>query len=158
MKRRELREHLFKMVFIFAFTIEKDMEEQKALDLDGIDGLKEKDREYLMKRYDAVHDHIPEIDAALNRAAKGWKTSRFASSDLAILRVAVYEMLFDDDIPEKVAINEAIELAKIYGGDDSPSFVNGVLGQVSRIHKKAAEYAAEKAALNTDSGDVSEDQ
>jgi hydrogenase expression/formation protein HypD len=53
---------------------------------------------------------------------------------------------------------EAIELAKIYGGDDSPSFVNGVLGQVSRIHKKAAEYAAEKAALNTDSGDVSEEQ
>ena len=67
-------------------------------------------------------------------------------------------MLFDDDIPEKVAINEAIELAKIYGGDDSPSFGNGVLGQVSRIHKKAAEYAAEKAALNTDSGDVSEEQ
>ena len=51
-----------------------------------------------------------------------------------------------------------IRLPKIYGGDDSPSFVNGVLGQVSRIHKKAAEYAAEKAALNTDSGDVSEEQ
>ena len=142
------------MVFIFAFTIEKDMEEQKALYLDGIEGLRERDREYLLKRYDAVHDHIPEIDAALNRAAKGW----IASSDLAILRVAVYEMLFDDDIPEKVAINEAIELAKIYGGDDSPSFVNGVLGQVSRIHKKAAEYAAGKDTEDTASGDVSEEQ
>ena len=68
--------------------------------------------------------------------------------------VAVYEMLFDDDIPEKVAINEAIELAKIYGGDDSPSFVNGVLGQVSRIHRKAAEYAAGEAAGETDSRDT----
>ena len=156
--RRKLREHLFKMVFIFAFTVEKDMEEQKNLYLDGIDGLEEKDREYLMKRYDAVHDHIPEIDAALNRAAKGWKTSRFASCDLALLRVAVYEMLFDDDIPEKVAINEAIELAKIYGGDDSPSFVNGVLGQVSRIHRKAAEYAAKSNAEDSESGDVRKEQ
>ena len=142
MRRRELREHLFKMVFIFAFTIEKDMEEQKRLYLEGIENLKEKDREYLLLRYEAVHAHIPEIDAALNRAAKGWKTSRFANADLAILRVAVYEMLYDDDIPEKVAINEAIELAKIYGGDDSPSFVNGVLGQVSRISARAAEFAA----------------
>ena len=146
------------MVFIFAFTVEKDMEEQKTLYLDGIDGIEERDREYLMKRYDAVHDHIPEIDAALNRAAKGWKTSRFASCDLALLRVAVYEMLFDDDIPEKVAINEAIELAKKYGGDDSPSFVNGVLGQVSRIHKKAAEYAAKSNAEDSESGDVRKEQ
>ncbi len=158
MNRRKLREHLFKMVFIFAFTVEKDMEEQKTLYLDGIDGIEERDREYLMKRYDAVHDHIPEIDAALNRAAKGWKTSRFASCDLALLRVAVYEMLFDDDIPEKVAINEAIELAKKYGGDDSPSFVNGVLGQVSRIHKKAAEYAAKNNAEDSESGDVRKEQ
>ncbi len=52
--------------------------------------------------------------------------------DLAILRLAVYEMTWDDDIPTKVAINEAVELAKRFGGDDSPSFVNGVLGKVAR--------------------------
>ena len=131
MKRRELREHLFKMVFIFSFTPEKDMDEQIDLYLDGIENIRESDREYLRNRCCAVHEHIDEIDSLLDRTAKGWTTDRFASADLAILRVACYEMLFDDNIPEGVAINEAVEIAKIYGGDDSPSFINGILGNIS---------------------------
>ena len=75
--------------------------------------------------------HLPEIDALLNENAKGWKTGRMNKVDLTILRLAVYEMRYDGDIPEKVAINEAVELSKKFGGDDSPSFVNGVLAKLA---------------------------
>ena len=123
------------MVFIFSFTLEREMDEQIDLYLDGIEGIKEDEKAYLKKRYAKVHEHIAEIDAILDRTARGWSTDRFASADLAILRVACYEMLFDDDIPEGVAINEAVEIAKIYGGDDSPSFINGILGNISAANK-----------------------
>lgn len=67
----------------------------------------------------------------LNASAKGWKTSRMGRVDLTILRLAVYEMKFDEDIPEKVAINEAVELSKKFGGDESPAFINGVLAKIA---------------------------
>ncbi len=108
------------------------MPEQLALYLDSIEGLTEEDRAFLLQRYAEVHDRIPEIDRMLNDTARGWKTDRFASCDLAILRVACYELLFDDAIPEGVAINEAVELAKQYGGDESPSFINGILGEIAK--------------------------
>ncbi|MBR3069191.1 MAG: transcription antitermination factor NusB [Lachnospiraceae bacterium] len=132
MSRRKLRVHLFKMIFIFAFTLERDMPEQLSLYLDSIEGLSEEDRAYLLERYEKVHDKIPEIDRMLNDTARGWKTDRFASCDLAILRVACYELIFDEAIPEGVAINEAVELAKQFGGDESPSFINGILGEIAK--------------------------
>ena len=67
----------------------------------------------------------------MNKASKGWKTSRMGKVDLTILRLASYEVLFDEDVPGKVAINEAVELAKKFGGDESPAFINGVLGKVA---------------------------
>ena len=136
MTRSKMREHLFKMVFVYAFTLERDMPEQLEMYLDEIEGLSEKDREELLARYEGVHEHIPEIDRLLGSTAKGWKVDRFAKADLAILRVAVYEMFYDKDVPEGVAINEAVELAKLYGGDISPSFVNGILGELSKKAKK----------------------
>ncbi len=120
------------MIFIFAFTLERDMPEQLSLYLDSIEGLSEEDRAYLLERYEEVHDRIPEIDRMLNDTARGWKTDRFASCDLAILRVACYELIFDEAIPEGVAINEAVELAKQFGGDESPSFINGILGEIAK--------------------------
>lgn len=132
MSRRKLRVHLFKMIFILAFTLERDMPEQLSLYLDSIEGLSEEDRAYLLERYEKVHDKIPEIDRMLNDTARGWKTDRFASCDLAILRVACYELIFDEAIPEGVAINEAVELAKQFGGDESPSFINGILGEIAK--------------------------
>ena len=76
--------------------------------------------------------HVEEIDRLLNDVSKGWKTARMNKVDLTILRLAVYEMKWDDDVPEGVAINEAVELAKRFGGDSSSSFVNGVLGKVAK--------------------------
>lgn len=97
----------------------------------------EKDKKYIQNKYEAVVSRVPEIDRILNENAKGWKTSRMNKVDLTILRLAVYELKWDDEIPVGVAINEAVELAKRFGGDDSPAFVNGVLGRVAEQEQKA---------------------
>lgn len=91
--------------------------------------LKEEDSAYLQKRTEDMMDKIPQLDERLNEAAAGWKTRRMGKVELTILRLALYEMEYDDSIPQKVSINEAVELAKKFGGDDSPSFVNGILAK-----------------------------
>lgn len=72
---------------------------------------------------------MAELDALIDEKSTGWKTNRMAKVDLAIIRLAVYEIKFEDDIPTKVSINEAVELAKKYGADESAAFVNGVLAK-----------------------------
>ena len=73
---------------------------------------------------------IPEIDEKINEIAEGWRTRRMGKVELTILRLAVFEMKYDEEIPEKVAINEAVELAKKFGGDEAPAFVNGILAKL----------------------------
>mgnify|MGYP003178995432 FL=1 len=90
----------------------------------------EEDRKFISNRVDAIAEKIAEIDEAINKAAVKWTTDRMSKVDLTILRLAYYEMKIDEDIPEKVAVDQAIELAKKYGTDDSPSFVNGVLAKL----------------------------
>ena len=131
MTRSEIREHIFKMLFQIEFNDEADMPEHLQYYLDTLEDAKEKDREYMQKKYKAVNSHTEEIDKLLNGAAKGWKTTRMSKVDLTILRLAVYEMEWDEDVPEGVAINEAVELAKRFGGDSSASFINGVLGKLA---------------------------
>ena len=72
------------------------------------------------------------LDEKINAVAQGWKTNRMGRVDLCLIRLALYEILYDEQVPVKVAINEAVELAKIYGADDDHSYVNGVLGAISR--------------------------
>ena len=79
-----------------------------------------------------IEDKLPEIDKKIEELTVGWKKERIGKVELTILRLAIYEALYDDDVPAGVAINEAIELAKKYGGDDSPSFVNGILGKLTK--------------------------
>ena len=131
MNRRELRESIFQLLFMTEFNPSEEMGEQKELYLDGIENLQEKDQASIQDKFEKIRDKITEIDEILNQASKGWKTSRMGKVDLTILRLASYEVLFDEDVPAKVAINEAVELAKKFGGDDSPSFINGVLGKVA---------------------------
>lgn len=76
-------------------------------------------------------EKVEEIDAILNEKTTGWKTTRMNKIDLAILRLAVYEMKWDEEVPEKVAINEAVELAKKFSGEEGPAFVNGVLAKIA---------------------------
>lgn len=134
MKRRELREHVFQLLFRVEFNSSEEMDEQVSMYFDGVreeETLSEKDETYITEKYKKIVEKIPEIDEMLNASAKGWKTSRMGRVDLTILRLAVYEMKFDEDIPEKVAINEAVELSKKFGGDESPAFINGVLAKIA---------------------------
>lgn len=73
-----------------------------------------------------------EIDALISECASNWRLPRIAATDRNILRLAVYEMITENDIPDQVAINEAVEIAKRFAGDDSPSFINGVLDAVRK--------------------------
>ena len=131
MKRSESREHIFKMVFGLEFNTADEMPQQLELYFDQLEEAKEKDREYIQKKAQAVAEHSEEIDKLINEHTTGWKTTRMNKVDLTILRLAVYEMKWDDDVPVSVAINEAVELAKRFGGDESPSFINGVLARIA---------------------------
>ena len=131
MGRSELREHIFKMIFGLEFTEEEQIKKQLELYLDQLDEVSEKDRSYMLAKAKAIAEKVGEIDAMINENATGWKTTRMNKVDLSILRLAVYEMKFDDDVPVKVAINEAVELAKRFSGDEGPAFINGVLGKLA---------------------------
>ena len=129
MTRRELRENIFKMLFRVEFYEEEEMKEQLGLLDEEIEGISEEDLNYMNQKCSNIIANIAEIDEAINAAATGWKTTRMGKVDLSIIRLAVYEIKFEEDIPTKVSINEAVEIAKKYGTDDSASFVNGVLAK-----------------------------
>ena len=134
MKRSELREHIFRMIFGYEFNSDSEMPEQMQLyfeQLDEEDGVPtEAEVTYIRDKALNVILKTEEIDEMLNANTKGWKTSRMNKVDLSILRLAVYEMKWDDQVPEGVAIDQAVELAKKYSGDEGPSFINGVLAKL----------------------------
>ena len=130
MNRSELREHIFRMLFRIEFNREEEMKEQEDLYFELIGGVDEQDKTYILNKYRAIVEKKEEIDKFLNEYTTGWKTSRMNRVDLTILRLAVYEMKWDEEVPIGVAINEAVELAKKYGEDNSKIFVNGVLASV----------------------------
>ena len=129
MTRRELRENTFKMLFRREFFDAGEMPEQMKLFEKETPELKEVDLSYLQKKCEDILAHLEEIDAAINEASEGWKTSRMGKVDLTLIRLAVYEIRYEEEIPFKVSVNEAVELAKKYGTDDSASFVNGILAK-----------------------------
>lgn len=131
MKRSEAREHIFKMVFGLEFNAREEMPQQMQLYFEQLEQAGEKDKEYISRKAQAVADRREEIDELINTHTSGWKTTRMNKVDLTLLRLAVYEMKWDDDVPQSVAINEAVELAKRFGGEESPSFVNGVLARIA---------------------------
>ena len=133
MTRRELREEIFKLLFMVEFYSKEEMAEQvKSYFEDFPKEISEKDHAYIEEKYENICAVLPEIDEKIAGAAKGWKLERIGKSDLSILRLGVYEMLYDDDIPVGVAINEAVELAKSFGENESASFINGILGKLAR--------------------------
>lgn len=131
MTRKELREHIFKMVFQLAFNEPEDMSDHLKLYLEELVSAADKDKSYIQNKYEAVKEKVEEIDTILNETSAKWQTNRMNKVDLSILRLAVYEMKWDEDIPESVAINEAIELAKKFSSEEAPVFVNGVLAKIA---------------------------
>ena len=87
---------------------------------------------YIDDTFNGICDHLTEIDALINPALANWSMKRLNAVCLAILRVATYELKFNPDVPDRVAINEAIELAKEFGEEDSGSFVHGVLSAIAK--------------------------
>lgn len=136
MSRREIRERIFKLLFRVEFYRAEEMEEQKELFLEDLEDFPEeatqKDKQEVTEKYDAIVYRLPEIDAMIDEKAVGWSSRRMGKVDLAIIRLAVYEICFDEQIPTGVAINEAVELAKSYGQDGSAAFVNGVLAKFAK--------------------------
>ncbi len=83
-----------------------------------------------------VADQLEEVDGALSDSASNWSLDRMALVDLAILRLAAYELMYRSEIPARVTINEAIEIGKRFGAKETPSFVNGILDRIARQHRK----------------------
>lgn len=146
MTRRELREHCFKMLFCADFYPPEEMKEQldeyflaPIEDETTPEGKEEIlhqveldvfDRDYVRQKVEHMIEKKPELDVRIDEVAEGWKTKRMGRADLTILRLALYEIIYEEDVPERVAINEAVELAKKFGGDDSSAFINGILAKL----------------------------
>ena len=152
MSRKLAREIAFKIVFSNNFqfedveinNVEEAEETRKAQLLENIisdknseedtknvnDDISAEDKKYITEVTKGVAEKINELDEKIKPYLKGWTMDRFGKTDLAILRLAVYEIFYRDDIPYKVSINEAVELAKSFCDDSSPSFINGVLAGI----------------------------
>ncbi len=134
MGRHELREQVFKLLFRVEFNHIADMPEQIKLFLeDSENSLSEKDAEYVTVKYGKIQEKIPELDQLINDHTEGWDTTRMGKVEVTVLRLAAYEILFDEDIPAGVAIDEAVEIAKKYGQDNSGGFVNAILGKIVKL-------------------------
>lgn len=129
MSRKAARDNAFKCIYEYEFNKDKDIDkiiEENCIENECADI----EREYIEQVTKGVVENISEIDEIILKNLKKWSFSRIAKIDLAILRLAIYEMNYMDNIPLKVSANEAVELAKTYGNADSKSFVNGLLAKV----------------------------
>ena len=132
MTRSVIREHIFKLLFRVEFHDAHELDGQIRLYMNELGTISEADCKYITEKTQTIAALLPEIDEKINSVSEGWPVNRLGKAELAIMRLAVYEMLYDEDIPVNVAINEAVELAKNYGGGNAPSFLNGVLAKLAK--------------------------
>ena len=128
MSRRKSREQAFALLF------EKSFNDLPVMDLaEGAQDARECIIEpFALELAQGAEEKLAEVDAYIDEHSHKWSHNRISRVALAVLRLAIYEMKYCDETPESVAINEAVELAKRYGGEEDSSFVNGVLGGISR--------------------------
>ena len=130
MSRSEMREQLFKLLFRVEFNSREELPQQEAFFFEDEENVSDqKENMAISEKFNKIIEKLEGIDQSLNEKVQGWDTGRMGKVDLTILRLAVYEIVFDEEIPTSVAINEAVELAKKFGQDSSPAFVNGVLAK-----------------------------
>lgn len=131
MSRKTAREVAMKLAFASLFGGEETYE--GVLEKSSIEEApSEEDIEYSQEVLAGIQANAAEIDAAIDELAIGWRIERMPKVDLCVMRIAVYEMMYRDDIPCGVSINEAVELAKQFGGDRSSSYINGMLGTLAK--------------------------
>lgn len=135
MGRRNARKLAFYLLFQYDFVNCKEsldeLKEVKNTFFSVNTEITEDDRNYIESTTDGAMEHREKIDSLLDTFAKGWTVERMSKVDKAILRLAVYEIKYAPDVPDGVAINEAVELAKTYSSDEAPAFINGILGKIS---------------------------
>lgn len=127
MTRKEARETAMCLLFEQDFRTEETAAEIFEI---SVENREIEDDEYLRRVFFGVNDNIAAIDEIIGRNSKGWKTERMSHVSRAIQRIAVYEMMFEKDIPAPVSINEAVELSKKYDDEKAKRFINGVLNSV----------------------------
>ena len=137
MNRRTAREITLCLLFNFSFNTEEKPDELLELYLNyfpdaenGIIPEEIRNDNYISTTYFGVTQKLSEIDALIEKASKNWKPERISRVSRSVLRLAVYELLYIDDIPEKVSVNEAVELSKRFDEENSYTFVNGILGNI----------------------------
>lgn len=129
MSRTIARDRAFKILFAIDIG-ENTFEEAANLAITSL--IDENQREFIQKEVKGVLANIKKINAIINEHSSDWTVGRMAGTDRNILRLAVYEMLFDEDIPISVSINEAVELSKKYCDEQSYKFINGLLGSIAK--------------------------
>jgi len=130
MSRKTAREAAMSLLYQKNFLNEYDINELQDMSDELL--LDKQDIPYVEDIVEGFYNHKEDIDDIIRANSKSWKFDRISKVDLSILRLALYEILYRDDIPESVSINEAVELAKKYGGEKSGSFINGILGTFIR--------------------------
>ncbi len=132
MTRSEARDFALKIIFSYPFHDDMPLQDYLNQCYDNLTDLKitENNKQYIESVTQKCFENVSQIDDVIGNSLKNWKLERISKVNRAILRLAVTEIKYFDDIPEKVSINEAIELAKPYGEDESPSFINGVLANI----------------------------
>lgn len=134
MSRRTARKHAFFLIFQIEFHAQYDSNAQTELYFgDTENNINETDAEYIKAAVSGTYARLSEIDAFISNNLSGWDIDRINKIDLALIRLAVYEIMYMPDIPERVSINEAVEMAKAFGTDESYQFVNGILGNILQI-------------------------
>lgn len=134
MGRHELREQVFKLLFRVEFNSIEEMPEQVKLFFEDSEiNISEKDTVYIREKYQKIQEKLSDIDKIINDNTENWDTTRIGKVELTVLRLAVYEILFDEDIPAGVAIDEAVEIAKTYGQENSGGFVNAILSKIVKL-------------------------
>lgn len=141
MGRRASREIAMKL--LYQLEIQKDSRNEQIEYTLEQHNLSSKDREYIVDIVNGVFDNQEYIDRTIEKYSKGWRLSRISKVDLSILRLSIYEICYREDIPFNVSINEAVELAKSYSGEESGAFINGILGKVARVRLMLIDGEAE---------------
>lgn len=142
MTRREARELAFVLLFEKSFT---DAPVREIL-MDAGEARDVESDEFALSLAEGAESRLESIDGIISAHSHKWSKGRMSRVALSIMRLAVYEMLYREDIPVSVSINEAVELAKKYGGDEDSAFINGVLGGISRREDAPAESVEKEAA------------
>ena len=128
MNRTEMREQAFVLLFEKEFFKDKPAHEIEEIYSENMAALSD----YAKEVFENTVFHKDEFDEIIERYSNGWKLNRIPKVNLSILRLALYEIIYVDGVPENVAINEAVELAKKYSGKEDFAFINGILGSYSR--------------------------